>query len=90
MYLARSPLLDALTTAPTAARAAEAVELCKEGLAAQSTLPASLKAKPEGVCDKASKGGDREAVKKAAEEVCQEVVNSSGVPSTGREQVHAA
>jgi len=74
----------------TGANAAEAVELCKKEIAAQTTLPASAKAKLEGVCNKASTG-DSAAVKKAAEEVCEEVINTSPVPAgTDKEQALAA
>ncbi len=74
----------------TGASAAEAVEVCKKEIAAQTTLPASAKAKLEGVCDKASKG-DSAAVKKAAQEVCEEVINTSAVPAgAAKEEALAA
>jgi len=74
----------------TGASAAQAVELCKKEIQAQSTLPASAKAKLEAVCDKAAKG-DSTAVKKAAQEVCEEVVNTSPIPSgSAKEQALAA
>ena len=78
------------STPLTGAGAAEAVEFCKKEIQAQSTLPASAKAKLEAVCDKAAKG-DSTAVKKAAQEVCEEVVNTSAIPSgSAREQALAA
>jgi hypothetical protein len=78
------------TPALTGASAAQAIELCKKEIQAQSTLPATAKAKLEGVCDKAAKG-DQAAVKKAAQEVCEEVINSSQLPAgSAKEQALAA
>ncbi len=80
------------TSAPalSGTAAAEAVEACKKEIAAQTTLPATAKAKLEAVCEKASKG-DTAAVKKVAEEVCEEAINTSGLPAgTEREQALAA
>ncbi len=78
------------TPALTGASAAQAVELCKKEIQAQATLPASSKAKLEAVCDKAA-SGDQAAVKKAAQEVCEEVVNSAQIPAgAAKEQALAA
>ncbi|MGO8907209.1 MAG: hypothetical protein ACLQMH_16550 [Solirubrobacteraceae bacterium] len=57
-----------------------AVAACKQALHEETTLPASAKQKLEGVCDKAGSGNAAE-VRKAAEEVCVEVVRSSAVPA---------
>lgn len=63
---------------------------CKQEIQSQSTLPASAKTKLEGVCEKAAKG-DSEAVKKAAREVCEEVIKNSPVPAgAAQEQALAA
>lgn len=77
-------------TAPTATSApapepaspagAAAVAACRQAVAAQSSLPASTRAKLEGECEKAA-GGDTAAVKKVAREVCEEAVRSAGVPA---------
>ncbi len=78
------------STPLTGVSAAEAIELCKKTIQSQTTLPASSKSKLEAVCDKAAKG-DSTAVKKAAQEVCEEVVNTSPIPSgSAKEQALAA
>ncbi len=59
---------------------AVAVAACKQAIQEESSLPASAKHKLEGVCNKAASGNAAE-VRKAAEEVCAEVVKSSSVPS---------
>jgi len=69
---------------------AAAVAACKKEIQTQSTLPASAKTKLEGVCEKAAKG-DGEAVKKAAREVCEEVIKNSPIPAgAAQEQALAA
>ena len=62
------------------AKLAQAVAICKQQIKAQSTLPAGAKSKLEAVCEKAAKG-DTAAVRQAAKEICEEVVNSSKVPA---------
>jgi hypothetical protein len=67
-----------------------AVEACKKTIQAQKTLPAPAKAKLEAVCGKAAKG-DTAAVHKAAQEVCEEVIENSAVHAgSAREQALAA
>ena len=74
----------------TGASAAETIAVCKQEIAGQKSLPASAKAKLEAVCQKAA-NGETAAVKKAAQEVCEEVIKSSPVPSSAaREQALAA
>jgi hypothetical protein len=74
----------------TGASVTEGIELCKKEIAAQKSLPASAKAKLEAVCQKASKG-ETAAVKKAAQEVCEEVIKGSPLPSSSaKEQALAA
>jgi hypothetical protein len=69
---------------------AQAVTICKNQIKAQTTLPAGAKTKLEGVCEDAAKG-NRSAVKKAAREVCEEVVNGAKVPpGAAKEQALAA
>jgi hypothetical protein len=63
---------------------------CKQAIQAQSTLPASAPSQLEPVSGKAA-NGDEAAVRKAAREVCEEVINKSAVPAgPAREQALAA
>ena len=63
---------------------------CKQAIQAQTTLPKGAKEKLEGVCAKAAKG-DQAAVKKAAQEVCEEVINKSVIPAgSAKEQALSA
>ena len=74
----------------TGAALTQAVTICKHQIKAQATLPASAKSKLEGVCEEAAKGNSV-AVKKAAREVCEEVVNGAKVPAgASKEQALAA
>jgi hypothetical protein len=57
-----------------------AITACKQAIQAQTSLPASAKSKLEAVCGKAA-SGDQAAVRKAAQEVCEEVINKSAVPA---------
>jgi ABC-type phosphate transport system substrate-binding protein len=69
---------------------AAAVAACKSGIQSASTLSASTKSKLEGICAKAA-NGDTDAVRKAAQELCTEVINSSPLPSgSAKEQAIAA
>ncbi len=79
------------TPIPTgAANVQQAVQECKHLVQTQTKLTPGAKAKLEGVCEKAAKG-DSAAVKQAAREVCEEVINSSSVPAgPAREQALAA
>ena len=67
----------------------QAVAACRTAIQAAPSLPANVKAKAEGVCNKAS-SGDLEGARKAAKEVCVEVINASPVPSAYKEQALAA
>ena len=62
------------------AQLAQAVAVCKQQIQSQSTLPAGAKGKLEAVCEKAARG-DTGAVKQAAREICEEVVNNSKIPA---------
>jgi hypothetical protein len=78
------------SSAPSGTAVQQAVVACKHAIQAQTTLPARAKGKLEAVCDKAAKG-DTTAVRKVAQEVCSEVINSSAVPpGPAREQAIAA
>ncbi len=65
------------------------ISACKHEIAVQSTLPAGAKAKLEAVCGEAAKGNTA-AVKKAAREVCEEVIEKSPVPASDKQQALAA
>jgi hypothetical protein len=87
---AASSTPSATTTPAVGSAGAAAVAACKQAIQAQTTLPAGAKSKLEAVCAKAA-NGDQAAVRKAAEEVCEEVVNKSNVPAgAAREQALAA
>jgi hypothetical protein len=62
-----------------------AVEECKTIIASESKLPHGAKEKLEGACSKAAKG-DTTAVKQAAREVCEEVINASPLPAAAKQQ----
>jgi len=70
---------------PSSAQIQAAVEQCKTIIAAESKLPQGAKEKLEGACSKAAKG-DTAAVKQAAREVCEEVINSSPLPAAAKTQ----
>jgi hypothetical protein len=79
------------TSTPSGANSAAvqaAVAACKTFQAAPN-LPANVKTKVEGVCNKAA-GGDLEGARKATKEVCVEVINASPMPSAAKEQALAA
>jgi curli biogenesis system outer membrane secretion channel CsgG len=56
-----------------------AITECKQIIQEQSKLPSGAKEKLEGACAKAA-NGDTNAVKVAAREVCEEVIDKSAVP----------
>jgi hypothetical protein len=74
-------------TTPSQIKAA--TEECKRIIQSQAKLPASAKEKLEGACAKAAKG-DTAAVKQAAREVCEEVINKSQVPAGSAKQAALA
>ncbi len=59
---------------------AAAVAQCKQGVQAATTLSASVKSKLLAICEKAG-SGDPNAVRKAAQEVCAELINASPIPA---------
>ena len=65
-----------------------AVDECKSIIASESKLPQGAKEKLEGACAKAAKG-DTNAVKVAAREVCEEVIDQSPLPSSAKESAKA-
>jgi hypothetical protein len=58
-------------------------------VAHEPTLSSSLKQKVEGICNKAA-SGNVAAARKAAKEVCVEVINASPLPSADKAQALAA
>jgi hypothetical protein len=75
------------STAPVApgASGAAAIAACKQAIQAETSLPATAKAKLEAVCGKAA-SGDQEAVRKAAKEVCEEVIQKAAIPNSSKER----
>jgi hypothetical protein len=78
------------TSVPTtAAGVAQAVAACKSIIQSEPTLSGSLKAKVEGICNKAA-SGDLAGARTAAKEVCAEVINASPIPAAAKSQALAA
>jgi len=69
----------------SAATLAQAVATCKSAVQKATTLSASVKAKLEGICNKAA-SGDLAGARTAAREVCVEVVNATPIPSSSAKQ----
>ncbi|HEY4451941.1 MAG TPA: hypothetical protein VGN13_10155 [Solirubrobacteraceae bacterium] len=78
------------TGTANAAKLARAIAACKAEIKVQSTLPASAKAKLEGICSKVA-AGDKKAVQAVAREVCEEVIKGASLPAgASRDQALAA
>jgi hypothetical protein len=80
------------TTAPSAASAAgvtEYVAICKSIIQRVPTLSANVKAKVEGICNKAA-SGDLAGARAAAKEVCVEVIDASPISGAAKEKDLAA
>jgi ABC-type phosphate transport system substrate-binding protein len=75
--------------AATAAGVAQYVAACKSVIQHEPTLSADVKSKVEGICNKAA-DGDLEGARKAAKEVCIEVINASPIPAAAKAQAVAA
>jgi PBP1b-binding outer membrane lipoprotein LpoB len=75
----------ATTSSSSNPAVAAAVAGCKSVVQAASSLSAKAKSKIEGVCEKAA-NGDKEAARKAAQEVCEEVIKSSPLPSSSAKE----
>jgi hypothetical protein len=76
-------------SAATAAGVAQYVAACKQIIQHEPTLSADVKSKVEGICNKAA-DGDIEGARKAAKEVCVEVINASPIPASAKTQAIAA
>ena len=81
------PTSTSPTTAPSAASAAavtEYVAICKSIIRRVPTLSANVKAKVEGICNKAA-SGDLAGARAAAKEVCVEVIDASPISGAAKE-----
>jgi hypothetical protein len=67
---------------------ARAVASCRTAIAATPGLSPALKAKVEGICSKAA-GGDIAGARKAAKEVCAEVINVLPGSAAEKQQARA-
>jgi len=68
---------------------AQYVAICKSIIAREPTLSASVKAKVEGICNKAAHG-DLAGARTAAKEVCVEVINLAPIPAADKEKALAS
>jgi uncharacterized protein YceK len=75
----------ATTGAAKTPAVAAAVASCKRGVEAIPTLPSATRTKIEAICEKAA-SGDRDATRKAAREVCEEIVKASPIPDGSAKQ----
>jgi hypothetical protein len=62
-----------------------AVESCKRGAKEIPTLSSATRTKIEAICDKAA-SGNVDATRKAAREVCEEIVKASPLPEGSAKQ----
>jgi hypothetical protein len=65
------------------------VEICKELVQRQSALAANVKARIEGICNKAAVG-DIAGARAAIEEVCVAVLNASPMSADARKKALAS
>ena len=85
-----APPTSAIPNGPiSAAQLATAVAECKSVIKRAPTLSASLKGKVEAICNKAA-SGNIAAARAAAQEVCDEVINSTPIPTAEKAQALAA
>jgi hypothetical protein len=84
-----TPPTTSINGAAAAAGVAQYVAVCRSVLKREPSLPANVKAKVEGICNKAA-NGDLEGARKAAKEVCVEVIKASPIPSVAKEEAIAA
>jgi hypothetical protein len=76
-------------SASSSSEIAAAVSECKQLISSESKLPSGAKKKLEGACAAAAKG-DTSAIKRAAREVCEEVINTASLPASSKEQALAS
>jgi acyl-CoA synthetase (NDP forming) len=78
------------TTSGVPANLQKAVAECHHLIETQKALSANAKTKLSAACDKAGKG-DTQAVKQAAREVCEEVIEKApSLPSSAKESALAS
>jgi hypothetical protein len=82
-----TPSSTATTGAAKSPAVDTATESCKHGAQAIPTLSATTRTKIEAICDKAA-SGNVDATRKAAREVCEEIVKASPLPK-GSAKRHA-
>jgi hypothetical protein len=84
-----TPTSPSIPTGAGAAGVVQAVAICKSVIQRDPQLSAAVKAKVEGICNKAA-SGDLAGARAAAKEVCVEVINASPIPAASKEQALAA
>jgi hypothetical protein len=78
----------ATTTPSNSAAIARAVAACRAVISAAQNLSPALKSKAEGICNKAA-SGDLAGARKAARDVCAEVINAAPVAASVKERARA-
>jgi hypothetical protein len=73
----------------SAAVASQYVAVCKAIIDREPTLAANVKSKVEGICAKAA-DGNLAAARKAAKEVCVEIINASPIPASVKSKALAS
>lgn len=84
-----TPTSPSIPTGAGAAGVVQAVAICKSAIQRDPQLSAAVKAKVEGICNKAA-SGDLAGARAAVKEVCVEVINASPIPAASKEQALAA
>ncbi len=84
-----APATTSSSTSGIPANLQKPVAECHHLIETQKALSATAKSKLSEACDKAGKG-DTQAVKRAAREVCEEVVDKAPLPSSAKTTALAA
>jgi hypothetical protein len=82
---ASTPTSSSSTAAPNPAVVAQYADVCKAIIKSVPSLSATVKAKVEGICNKAAKG-DEASARAAAKEVCVEVISASPIPAAAKQK----
>jgi hypothetical protein len=82
---ASTPTPTTSTAAPNPAVVAQYADVCKAIIKSVPSLSATVKAKVEGICNKAAKG-DEASARAAAKEVCVEVISASPIPAAAKQK----
>jgi hypothetical protein len=80
-----TPTPSSSTAAPNPAVVAQYADVCKAIIKSVPSLSATVKAKVEGICNKAAKG-DEASARAAAKEVCVEVISASPIPAAAKQR----